>query len=150
MRKSELKIQAEACSFIWNEMPETRYCLYHVANEAQRSPVEWGMLKAAGFINGIQDIHFLWSGVTYRIEMKGEGGHIDPAQKVVHAAHAKQGSITYVFWDSDTLIRFVKEIVLGGFKIENWAQYVSEYSKPEMLDAYIKQFNDLKAKKRLK
>lgn len=131
MRKSELKIQAEVCTHIWQNHPETRYCLYHVANEAQRSPVEWGQLKAAGFIKGIQDLHLLWRGVTYRIEMKGDGGKIDPWQKVVHKAHALQGSETYVFWNAEDAIRFIEDVINGVYSWQTWVKFVSPYCGAE-------------------
>lgn len=137
---SEIKIQATGCQFIWNKYPETRYCLYHVANEAQRSPVEWGMLKAAGFINGIQDLHFDWSGKSYRIEMKTETGVISDDQKVVHAAHMSQGFKTYVFRTAENLITFIGDIV-KGYDLIYWDQFISPYCKPEMLQTYINQRN---------
>jgi len=140
---SELKIQANACQFIWNKYPQTRYCLYHVANEAQRSPVEWGMLKAAGFINGIQDMHFVWFGNTYRIEMKTETGIISPDQKVVHAAHMAQLCPTYVFRTAENLITFVGDIV-QGYELGYWSTFISPYCKPEMLQTYIDERNAIK------
>lgn len=136
-RVSELKIQAEACTYIWNHYPQTRYLLYHVANEAQRSPVEWGMLKAAGFINGIPDLEFKWNGVSDGIEYKTPDGIVSPAQKIVHAAWASHGFYVYIFRDSQTLIRYVEEKITGLFDRERWTSYESPYSKPEMLQAYI-------------
>jgi len=146
---SELKIQAKACQFIWNKYPQTRYCLYHVANEAKRSPVEWGMLKAAGFINGIQDMHFVWSGNTYRIEMKTETGIISDDQKIVHAAHMTQLSPTYILRTSEDLVTLIGDIV-KGFDLTYWTAFISPFCKPEMLQTYIEQRNANKPINRLK
>ena len=126
MRKSELKVQAEACSYIWHNLPQTRYCLFHVANEAQRSAIEWGQLKAAGFIKGIQDLMFFWDGNVYAIEVKSEGGKIDPWQKVTHRAHYGQGIVTYVFWNSEDIVAFVSGIVAGTNY--DWESNISPYS----------------------
>lgn len=137
MRTSELKLQAEACQYIWNKYPKTRYCLIHVANEAKRSAIEWGMLKSAGFIKGAQDLEFRWNGKVYFIEVKASGGHIDPWQKVVHCANSNQGFNTWVLWSAKDIITFVEDAMNGN--VNGWDSSVSPYCGFNDLDLLIKE-----------
>lgn|SRR5690606_7941161 len=141
MEKSENKILSEAFKFLWNNHPEIRYCFYHVANEAKRTPIEWSMLKAIGFTKGIQDIHFLFKGHAYQIEMKTPTGRIDPWQKVVHCAHFNQGFVTYIFRTSKDLIDFITCIITEGDKLarQKFKDFHSPYCLPiEELPKLIK------------
>lgn len=137
MRTSELKIQAEACKFIWNKYPQTRYCLIHVANEAKRSAIEWSMLKSAGFIKGAQDLEFRWNNFVYFIEVKANGGKIDPWQKVVHCANSKQGFNTWVLWSAKDIILFIEDVMKGNVK--DWNSKISPYCNFEDINILIKQ-----------
>lgn len=144
---SELKIQTEACQWIWNHCPETRRCLYHVANEGDRSVMETQALIGAGMIPGIQDLHFLWNGRTYLIEAKTEQGDISPAQKCVHAAHKAQGFDTYVFRSSYAIVSFVCAVIKSGRPLWH-SSFISPYCRPEMLDQYIQEYQDYKKQQR--
>lgn len=108
---TEDQFLAEAVKEIWNTMPETRYCFFHIASEAKRTVMEWAQLKAKGFIAGIQDLQFVFKGTVYHIELKTEIGVISPEQAVVHCAHFNQGFPTYIFRDSESLVMFVRDVV---------------------------------------
>lgn len=130
--KTEDQILAAAVKKIWNELPETRYCFYHIANEAKRSVMEWAQLKAKGFTAGIQDLHFLFGGHTYLIEMKDEKGQIQPDQAVVHCAHFNQGFPTYIFRNETDLFNFVHSVVNHGHADteQAYAGFRSKYCLP--------------------
>lgn len=155
--KSELEIQRDICVAIWNELPETRYCLYHVKNELDRAMTQAELIKymqqkASGFIEGIQDLHFIWNQMLWLIELKDDEGKISPAQKVIHAAHDGQGMKTYVFKESTACIDFVKFIVnnshLPTHKYIPFTEilqhvfnnYISPYSNYEKLNQYIDEY----------
>lgn len=134
--QSEIQIQGEFFRKCWNELPETRDCLYHVANEAKRTEIEWAQLKASGFRKGIQDMHFAYEGKFYHIELKTEEGKLSPHQKAIHCAHARQGFNTWVFRCPKIAFEFVKSIVLG-LGISEFNEHVSAYSlHPEMYSIF--------------
>lgn len=111
---TEDQICAKAVQFIWNNYPQTRNCLIHIPNEAKRSVVEHGQMKAKGLIKGAQDYIFLWDKKCYMIEMKDATGKVRPEQLNVHAAHLNQGITTHVFRDSETFIAFIEQILNQG------------------------------------
>lgn len=134
--QSEIQIQGEFFRKCWNELPETRDCLYHVANEAKRTEIEWSQLKASGFRKGIQDMHFAFKGSFYHIELKTEDGKLSPHQKAVHCAHAGQGFPTWIFRCPTVAFEFVKSIVVGNGTI-SFSHYKSPYClKPEMYQLF--------------
>lgn len=132
MEKSENQILSEAFKSLWNYKPEIRYCFFHVANEAKRTPIEWSQLKAIGFTKGIQDIHFLFNRASYHIEMKTPTGRIDPWQAVVHCAHFNQGFPTYIFRTSQDLVNFVISAIDLGEQAtrESFKLFHSPYCLP--------------------
>lgn len=142
----EIKIQTESCQWLWHYRPETRRCLYHVANEGDRSVMELQMLTAAGMIGGIQDLHFLWKGKTYLLEVKTKEGMVSPAQKCVHAAHKAQGFDTYLFRSAYSLISFVCAVISSGRPLWH-SSFLSPFCKPEMLDVYIQEYQADQRKK---
>lgn len=132
-KQTEDQFLAEAVKIIWNEMPETRYCFFHIASEAKRSPIEWVQLKAKGFIAGCQDVQFIWSGTVYHIELKDRSsGVISADQAVIHCAHFNQGFPTYIFYDSETLVNFVKDVIKKGNEYTRsvYAKYHSPFCLP--------------------
>lgn len=147
---TEDQILAKAVMEIHNTMPETRYCFYHIANEGKRSVMEWAQLKAKGFVAGIQDLHFIFGGHIYLIEMKDEKGYVQPDQKVVHCAHFNQGIPTYIFRDPETLIGFVKDVVTKGhsFATNKYKKFISPFCLPKTeLPRLIKEARETKSKR---
>lgn len=132
-KQTEDQFLAEAVKYIWNNIPETRYCFFHIASEAKRSKIEWAQLKAKGFLKGIQDCQFIWKGQTYHIELKDlDTGIISADQAVIHCAHFNQGFPTYIFYDSETLINFVKDVIEKGNEEtrEKYKSYWSDFCLP--------------------
>jgi len=170
--KTELQLQRDICVEVWNTLPETRHCLYHIKQEldAKLTPQQMIMLsqqKASGLLPGIQDLHFLWNGVTYRIELKRPGGDtaksVSPAQKIIHAAHARQGSLTWLFNDSDRCIKFIRFIVERNNSMknpilnndyfqtilkENFACYISPFAVGTMYEQYLSEYEQWVAKQK--
>ncbi len=77
----EMKIQAECVKIAWNEFPETRYCLFHVANEIDRpdsNPMLGARRRAEGIVRGVSDLILMLPRKGYHalcIEMKTETGY---------------------------------------------------------------------------
>lgn len=136
---SELKIQTEAFQWLWHNRPETRRCLYHVANEGERSVMETQQLIAAGMVPGTQDLHFLWKGRTYLIEAKTPQGEVSPAQKCVHAAHKQQGFDTYLFRSAYSIVAFVCNVIESDRPLWH-SSFISPYCRPELLPQYIEEY----------
>lgn len=83
----EMRIQAECVKVAWNEFPETRFCLFHVANEVDRpdaSPMIGARRRAEGIVRGVSDLILLLPRKGYHalcIEMKTESGYQSSFQK---------------------------------------------------------------------
>lgn len=83
----EMKIQAECVKIAWNEFPETRYCLFHVANEIDRpdsNPMLGAMRRAEGIVRGVSDLILMLPRKGFHalcIEMKTETGYQSSFQK---------------------------------------------------------------------
>lgn len=83
----EMKIQAECVKVAWNEFPETRCCLFHVANEIDRpdsSPMLGAMRRAEGIVRGVSDLILMLPRKGFHalcIEMKTETGYQSSFQK---------------------------------------------------------------------
>jgi hypothetical protein len=132
---SEAKIQQIAFAEIRNEFPETYGCFYHVPNGGLRDKKTASRLKAQGVVPGVQDLHFIWEGKLYLIEVKDVDGQVTPAQKAIHAQHKAHGLDTYIFRTSQQIIYFVRYIIqhrsLDGFK-----RFISPYSDAEKAEQY--------------
>lgn len=82
-----MKIQAECVKIAWNEFPETRFSLFHVANEVDRpdsSPMIGARRRAEGIVRGVSDLILLLPRKGYHalcIEMKTESGYQSSFQK---------------------------------------------------------------------
>ncbi len=132
---SEAKIQQEALVYIRNKYPDTHGCIWHVPNGGLREKVNASILTGQGIIPGIQDIHILWLGQFYVIEMKDSTGSVSLDQRVIHAKHKLHGKDTYLFRHTDPLISFIEHIIRGE-SMDAFKGFISPYSVAENLDKY--------------
>lgn len=76
----EMKLQAACVLIAWNDFPETRKLLFHVANELDRpdsNPILGAIRKAQGIVSGVSDLILLIPRGQYHglmIEMKTKDG----------------------------------------------------------------------------
>lgn len=76
----EMKLQAACVLIAWNDFPETRKLLFHVANELDRpdsNPILGAIRKAQGIVSGVADLILLIPRGKYHglmIEMKTKDG----------------------------------------------------------------------------
>lgn len=152
---SEARIQQDAITHIRNLYPETYGCLYHVANGGYRDPRTATILTGQGVVPGVQDLHLIWGGKLYLIEVKTSNGQVDPAQKVIHSKHKVQGFDTYVFRTSNDIISFV-ECVVKSKNLDQFKSLISPFSNIENLEKYQEEYRifrqskfDQKSKNRL-
>jgi hypothetical protein len=108
---SESKIQQVAIMEIWNKLPQTRLCLFHVPNGMFSNAREGAKFKAQGVISGVPDLVFIWQGKTHYIEVKCEKGKLSENQKALHQKWMEQGVSVNVMRTSEEIIRFVTELV---------------------------------------
>jgi len=111
---SESKIQQVAIMEIWNKLPQTRLCLFHVPNGMFSNAREGAKFKAQGVISGVPDLVFVWNGKTHYIEVKCEKGKLSENQKALHQKWMEQGVSVNVMRTSEEIIRFVTELVSQG------------------------------------
>jgi len=111
MEKTESKIQQDAIMEIWNKLPETRLCLFHVPNGMFSNAREGAKFKAQGVIAGVPDLVFIWAGKTHYIEVKTAKGNLSPQQKALHQKWAEQGIFVNVCRSSEEIIAIVGELV---------------------------------------
>jgi hypothetical protein len=143
---SEAKIQQLAVTKVRNEFPETYGCLYHVPNGGIRDQRTGSIMKAQGLVPGIQDLHFIWKGKLYLIEVKDHDGEVSPEQKVIHSQHKVQGFDTYVLRTSEQIYYLVKFIILGK-SLSGFDRFISPYSNVENLELYKEEVRIKKLKK---
>lgn len=143
---SEAKIQQIAVTTIRNDFPETYGLLWHVPNGGIRDQRTASILKSQGVVPGIQDLHFLWHGQLYVIEVKDKDGVCSPEQKVIHAQHKAHGIDTYIFRTSQQIIYFIKYIIQGK-SLEGFARFISPFAVAEDLPIYKQEVRALKLKK---
>lgn len=108
---SESKIQQVAIMEIWNKLPQTRLCLFHVPNGMFSNAREGAKFKAHGVISGVPDLVFVWAGKTHYIEVKCEKGKLSENQKALHQKWMEQGVEVKVMRSSDEIIQFVRKLV---------------------------------------
>jgi len=106
---SEIKLQTECFIWAWNNLPQTRLCIFHVPNGGLRSKVEAAQLKASGVIAGIPDILFIWNGRIHAFEFKTKVGQLSPVQRAVHAAWKGQRVDVHVVRSFDQF----KELIIS-------------------------------------
>jgi hypothetical protein len=111
MEKTESKIQQDAIMEIWNKMPETRLCLFHVPNGMFTNAREGAKFKAQGVIAGVPDLVFVWHGKTHYIEVKTAKGVLSAQQKALHQKWSEQGIFVNVCRSSEEIIAIVAELV---------------------------------------
>ena len=108
---SESKIQQVAIMEIWNKLPQTRLCLFHVPNGMFSNAREGAKFKAQGVISGVPDLVFIWHGKTHYIEVKCEKGKLSENQKALHQKWMEQGVEVKVMRSSEEIIQFVRKLV---------------------------------------
>lgn len=146
--KSEDQICSAVVKKLWNELPQTQFCLVHVPNEANRSKIEWVQMLSKGLIAGAQDYYFLWAGKCYQIEMKDQDGKISSHQAVLHCAHYHQKIPTFVFRNEDDFYNFVNDIVaIGHDACKKYMSFISPYCYGDLKEL-IKESNRVKLKNR--
>ena len=96
---------------IWNKLPQTRLCLFHVPNGMFSNAREGAKFKAQGVISGVPDLVFVWNGKTHYIEVKCEKGKLSENQKALHQKWSEQGVSVNVMRTSEEIIRFVTKLV---------------------------------------
>ena len=111
---SESKIQQVAIMEIWNKLPQTRLCLFHIPNGMFSNAREGAKFKAQGVISGVPDLVFVWNGKTHYIEVKCEKGVLSKNQIALHQKWMEQGVSVNVMRSSEEIIRFVTELVSQG------------------------------------
>jgi hypothetical protein len=112
--QSEGKIQQEAIMEIWNKMPETRLCLFHIPNGMFSNAREGAKFKAQGVISGVPDLVFVWAGKTRYIEVKTESGRLSTEQVKLHQKWNEQGVEVKVCRSSQEIIDMVRSWVEEG------------------------------------
>lgn len=143
---SEAKIQQTAIQAIRNEYPDTYACLWHCPNGGIRDPRTATIMTGQGVVPGIADLHFIWMGKYYIIEVKTERGQVDPAQKVVHSQHKKHGFNTYIFKTSEQIIYFIKWIIEGK-DLCQFNRFISPYSNENMHEIYLNEYIEFRKSK---
>ena len=116
---SESKIQQVAIMEIWNKLPQTRLCLFHIPNGMFSNAREGAKFKAQGVISGVPDLVFVWNGKTHYIEVKCEKGVLSKNQIALHQKWMEQGVSVNVMRTSEEIIRFVTELVSQGRSSED-------------------------------
>ncbi|AMR34172.1 hypothetical protein A0256_23325 [Mucilaginibacter sp. PAMC 26640] len=144
--QSEARIQQDAFTEIRNRHPETYGLLFHCPNGGLRDAVTATFMRGQGVVKGIQDMPFIWAGKLYMIEVKTPTGSCSNDQKLIHAIHAGQGIITYIFTTSIDIISFVECVISGG-DIAQWTAFISPFSRPEMIDIYRESVREERKKK---
>jgi hypothetical protein len=112
--QSEGKIQQEAIMEIWNKMPETRLCLFHIPNGMFSNAREGAKFKAQGVISGVPDLVFVWAGKTRYIEVKTENGVLSKNQIELHKKWRSQGVDVNICRSSIEIINLVRSWVEEG------------------------------------
>lgn len=113
MKRQEDHIQAQIVKWWQETYPARRADLFHVPNEAKRTPQEAGRMAALGLMPGIPDLivhvgynHFV------PIEVKAEGGRLSEAQK----------SLTKFWGDRGTIVHVVRSVQEFEEIIRPWLQ----------------------------
>jgi len=143
---SEGKIQQTAITYIRNKYNDLYGVIYHIPNGGFRDDLTASVMTGQGVTPGIQDLHLIWNGKFYPIEVKTETGEVSAAQKVVHAQHDKQGFKTYIFKTSEQIIYFF-EWVIAGKSLDAFNRFISPYSNGEKLEIYREELKAERIKK---
>lgn len=119
----EAQLQARCFQRCWNEYPETRKLLFHVANENDRADsnaIQGAMRKSLGIIKGVADLILMiprgpWHGLC--IEMKDVDGWQRPEQKEWQMLVERQGYRYEIIRTEADFMALIKEY-LGTKKNE--------------------------------
>jgi hypothetical protein len=97
MKRTEDHLQAQIVKWWQDTYPARRADLFHVPNEAKRTPQEAGRMAALGLMPGVPDLivhvgfnHFV------PIEVKAENGRLSEAQKSLCKFWGERGTIIHV------------------------------------------------------
>lgn len=97
MKRAEDRIQAEIVKWWQATYPARRADLFHVPNEAKRTPQEAGRMAALGLMPGVPDLivhvgfnHFV------PIEVKAPNGRLSEAQKNMANVWGDRGTVIHV------------------------------------------------------
>lgn len=93
---SEIQLQSQCFTWLWNYYPQTRRLFFHVPNGGQRNAIEGMQLKASGVVAGIPDCILISHGRAFGFEFKTITGSVSPAQIKVHQAWAQDGTPVYI------------------------------------------------------
>jgi hypothetical protein len=85
--------------------------LFHPANEAKRSPVEWAFLYKMGFLKGLWDLGVLLrqGGIAW-MEFKAKGCAVTPEQDDFGKTADEWGCPTYQIWSIEEFDRALREL----------------------------------------
>jgi hypothetical protein len=82
-RRPEQALQRSVIEYlVWRAKSDV--FAFHVPNGGWRSPVEAAILESIGAVAGVPDVIVIYSGRTYALELKAEGGRVTGIQHVVH------------------------------------------------------------------
>lgn len=146
LKLSEARIQEDVFKYIRNQYPETHGCLWHVANGGARDARSASFLTSQGVVPGIQDLHFIWMGGYYLIELKTDTGECSQEQKFIHAVHALHGRITYIFTTPFSTISFI-ETIISGQPIESFKWAVSPFADGSKINQYREEMREERKRK---
>lgn len=97
MKRIEDRLQAEIVKWWQETYPARRADLFHVPNEAKRTPQEAGRMAAIGLMPGVPDLLLhVGDNRFVPIEVKAEGGRLSEAQKSIRKFWGERGTIIHV------------------------------------------------------
>lgn len=144
---SEAKIQQLAITEIRNKYPETYGLFWHCPNGGVRDHKTASILVGQGVVPGVQDLHFIWQGRLHLIEVKNSTGHVDPAQKFIHAKHDFHGIKTYIFKTSYDIVSYVEAVIFGR-DLSVFDRFISPFSDKNKVEIYQKEYRELRIKQK--
>jgi hypothetical protein len=145
---SEARIQEDVFKYIRNQHPETHGCLWHCPNGGARDARSASFLTSQGVVPGVQDLHFIWMGGYYVIELKTPTGEVSCEQKFIHAVHALHGRLTYIFITPADTVNFI-ETILSGQPIDSFKWAISPFADPKKVDQYREEMREERKRKLL-
>ena len=97
MKRQEDHIQAQIVKWWHENYPARRADLFHVPNEAKRTPQEAGRMAALGLMPGVPDliVHLGYNHFV-PIEVKAPAGKLSEAQKNMAKFWRERGTIIHV------------------------------------------------------
>jgi hypothetical protein len=108
---SEDQLTAKCFQYAWNYHPETRYLLFHIANEGATTLKTGASNKAKGKLPGVPDFAIVWDGNTHWCELKVEKGVLSTAQKNLHTIWSSQGVPVTVARSFEEFLTWLYDII---------------------------------------